>query len=219
MATNGVLAISVESMEIETYIATRKALHGVAELLLAGPQHAQTEHIRLRVVPGGFATAASPEVAILGSDVVAGETRLGLDGRSVRELADELSLTATDLSHVYRDVTGLDPNAPLAIDEAAAQRIADVYAIGDAALRAFAPDVEPILWPEHFDIAITVDDVNYGVTPGDSGLETPYMYVGPWSVPTDDDFWNTSFGAARPLADDPAGVVAFFEEGRSRLGR
>jgi hypothetical protein len=206
-------------MEIETYVATRKALHGVAELLLAGPQHAQTEHIRLRALPGGFATAATPEVAVLGGDVVAGETRLALDGRSVRELAEALSLTPTALSHVYRDVSDLDPNVPLEIDEAAARRIAEVYAIGDAALRAFAPSEEPILWPEHFDIAITVDDVNYGVTPGDAGIETPYMYVGPWQVPSGDDFWNAPFGAARPLPDDPAEVVAFFEEARTRLTR
>jgi hypothetical protein len=204
-------------MEIETYIATRKALHGVAELLLAGPQHAKTEHIRLRAVPGGFATAVAPDVAVLGGDIVAEGTRIGLNGRSVRELADALSLDATDLAHVYSDVTGLDPEVRLAIDEASAQRIAEVYAIGDAALRAFAPAEDPVLWPEHFDIAITVDRVNYGVTPGDAGIETPYMYIGPWSVPASDDFWNASFGSARPLPADPGEVVAFFTEGRNWL--
>jgi len=61
--------------------------------------------------------------------------------------------------------------------------------------------------------------VNYGVTPGDSGIETPYMYVGPWSVSVQDDFWNTSFGAARPLPATSAEIVAFFEDGRTRLAR
>ena len=57
-----------------------------------------------------------------------------------------------------------------------------------------------MLWPEHFDIAIRVDDVNYGVSPGDDYLNEPYAYVGVDPVP-DDEFWNAPFGAARPLAD------------------
>ena len=95
-----------------------------------------------------------------------------------------------------------------------AGQIADCFRDGDAALAAFAPEVERVLWPEHFDLAISVDQVNYGVSPGDDHLAVPYAYVGPWA-PADvsGPFWNTSFGAARPLAeiDD---LVGFFAEGR-----
>ena len=43
--------------------ATRRALHGVAEYLLAGPQYRASGTIRLRVSDGGFATVAEPEPA------------------------------------------------------------------------------------------------------------------------------------------------------------
>ena len=87
---------------------------------------------------------------------------------------------------------------------------------GDAALRAFAPDAERVLWPEHFDVGYALDEVNYGVSPGDDGHGAPYAYVGPWTQRAG-AFWNTSFGAARPAADLPVvdAVVAFFEEGRA----
>lgn len=201
------------------YSSTRRALHGVAELLLAGPQHAAAGSIKLRAVTGGFGTSFEPDVAVIGADIVAGATRTALPGRTIRELATELGLTFADLAHVYRDVSGIDPDQPLEIDAASAVRIGDAYGLGDAALREFAPDQEPVLWPEHFDIAITVDEINFGITPGDDGIETPYMYVGPWSVPAADDFWNAPFGAQRPLPRTAAEVVAFFTEGHDRATR
>ena len=198
------------------YSGTRRALHGVAELLLAGPQHAATGSIKLRAVTGGFGTSSGPEVAVIGADIVAGDIRTALHGRTIRQLAADLGITFADLAHVYRDVSGIDPDLPLEIDAASAVRICDAYGFGDAALRDFAPDEEPVLWPEHFDIAITVDEVNFGVTPGDDGIATPYMYVGPWSVPAADDFWNAPFGAQRSLPGTTAEVVAFFAEGHDR---
>jgi len=57
------------------------------------------------------------------------------------------------------------------------------------------------------------------VSPGDALLGSPYMYVGPWEPPAADEFWNQPFGAARELTDDVDDVVAFFDEGRARLGR
>jgi hypothetical protein len=43
-----------------------------------------------------------------------------------------------------------------------AGRFGEVLAFvrGDAALRAFAADSTPILWPEHFDVGVTVGEVN-----------------------------------------------------------
>ena len=81
-------------------------------------------------------------------------------------------------------------------------------------MRAFAPDQEPVLWPEHFDLGISLDEVNYGVSPGDSQIPRPYAYVGPWSA-REGTFWNTPFGAARPLTElpDVDALVAFFHEG------
>jgi len=43
-------------MDERSLAVTRRSLHGVAELVLAGPQHGRGGGIRLRVVPGGFGT-------------------------------------------------------------------------------------------------------------------------------------------------------------------
>jgi len=104
-------------MDERSLAVTRRSLHGVAELVLAGPQHGRGGGIRLRVVPGGFGT--------------------------------------------------------------------------------------------------TVDEVNYGVSPGDDHLPEPYAYVGPWTPPTG-AFWNAPFGATRTLAE-LSDVLEFFTAGRSLL--
>ena len=91
--------------------------------------------------------------------------------------------------------------------------LADALTAGDAALRAMAPDEVPVLWPEHFDVGISVDEVNYGVSPGDSYLATPYAYVGPWAARTG-DFWNAPFGAALAVEGrDADALAAFFARG------
>ena len=137
-------------------IATRRSLHGLAELVLAGPQHAQTGEITLRAVPGGFATTHTPDLRVEGTDVVGPTARVGIDGRSPAELAAALGVSATSLAAVYADGPGVEPDELLEVDADAAARIADAFASGDAALRALAPDQTPVLWPEHFDIGISV---------------------------------------------------------------
>ena len=47
--------------------AARQALHGVAELVVAGPQYRQSGTIRMRVVPGGFGSIAEPDVRVDGA--------------------------------------------------------------------------------------------------------------------------------------------------------
>jgi hypothetical protein len=130
-----------------------------------------------------------------------------------------LGVEATSLAQLYRDGSGLALDDALEVDADAAAQVADAFAAGDAALRALAPGETPILWPEHFDIGITADEVNYGVSAGDTYLAVPYAYVGPWSPPGQDDFWNAPFGRAVPVEEigDTDAVLAFFSEGRERL--
>jgi hypothetical protein len=213
----GGVAATFADMDADTFAATRRSLHGVAELLLAGPQHAACQKITLRALPGGFGTTRTPDLRVEGTTVVAGDRRAEIDGRTPRELGDELGIEPHGLGHVYHDGSGVGLDDVLRVDADAARRLADAYAIGDAALRAFAPAETPVLWPEHFDIGISVDEVNYGVSPGDSSLAVPYMYVGPWTPPPVDDFWTQPFGAARELAPTADEVVAFFAEGRDRI--
>jgi hypothetical protein len=200
-------------------VGTRRALHGVAELVLAGPQYAAAGTIKLRVRGDGVATWLPPDRRLVGATVVAGDRTEPVDGRTPADLAAALGLQARPLDDVYHDGPGIRPDDVLAVDEGAARTLVGALAAGDAALRAFAPDTEPVLWPEHFDVGISVGEVNYGISPGDDHTPVPYAYVGPWAPPAADDFWTEPFGAARTIADlgDASGISAFFEEGRSRL--
>lgn len=204
---------------IDTFTGTRRALHGLAELLLAGPQHALSGTIKLRPVTGGFATTRAPDVRVEGTAVVAGDVRAEIDGRTPRALADALGLTPVSLAHVYHDGSGVGLDDVLAVDAESAARIAEAYAVGDEALRAVAPELTPVLWPEHFDLGIAIEDerVNLGISPGDAAIPTPYVYVGPWDPRAVDDYWNESFGAARPLPASAEEIAGFFADARQRL--
>ena len=195
---------------------TRRSLHGIAELVLAGPQYAAVGSIRLRVTPGGFGTVGAPDVRVEGLELVTPTARLPLDG-TFAGLARAAGVEARSLRDVYADGPAVAPDDVVEVDPEAAGVVLDAFASGDAALRAFAPDQQPVLWPEHFDVGIAVAEVNYGVSPGDSGIPEPYAYVGPWT-PRTGDFWNTSFGAARPVATlgSDRALLAFFREGGER---
>lgn len=195
-------------------VATRRSLHGVAELLLAGPQHTVSSTIRLAPCDGGFATTKEPAVSVVRGSLVHDGRTVPLDGRTIAEAAAAVGLVHCSLDDLYRDSTGISPDEVLVVDDEAAAEIAAAFARGRAALEVFRPDETAVLWPEHFDLGITVDEVNYGVSPGDDFLAVPYAYVGPWT-PLTGPFWNAPFGAARPLADLPdlSTLAAWFAEG------
>jgi hypothetical protein len=201
---------------------TRLSLHAVAELLLAGPQYDASGTIRLRVVPGGFGTTTEPQLSVVGVALVVGSKEVLLDGRTIGEVAQDVGVTPRPLGDVQKDHTDLGPDDVLTVDAVGAAEVAEALRIGAAALAAYAPSSEAVLWPEHFDVAITLDEVNYGVSPGDGYVAEPYAYVGPWDRDgLDDPFWNAPFGAAAPLSElgDEAGVAAYFARGRALLGR
>jgi hypothetical protein len=210
---------------------TRDSWHRVAEHVLAAGQFAAEGTIRLRPHPGGIVTArgvAGRHLAVLGDQLVV----LGPDGRRrstrLTTIGDAAAFAGVEpgLRGTYRPATPPDPDAPLAVDLEGARRLAAWYAVGDAALRRFAEELghseEPVLWPEHLDLGITLDEVNYGCSPGDVTLPEPYLYVGPHAgPPSQDDFWNAPFGAVATAdrirgADD---AVEFFTQGRALTDR
>jgi hypothetical protein len=195
---------------------TRRSLHGVAELVLAGPQYVASRSIRLRVTPSGFGTVADPDLRVDGSELVSPRGRLPLGG-TFAGLARASGVEARPLRDVYADGPGVTPDEQVMVDPDAALVVLDAFARGDAAMRAFAPDQQPVLWPEHFDVGIAVAEVNYGVSPGDAHVPEPYAYVGPWAQ-REGVFWNKDFGAMRLLTEVPDvdSLVAFFHEGAVR---
>ena len=204
-------------MDEQALVATRRSLHAVAEQLLAGPQYRERGTIRLRITPGGFAQLTGPwrvEGAELVGALDTGPVRVPLTG-TVAEVAAAAGIEPGVPEGLYPDHADLGADGGLAVDTDALSLLAGWFERGDAGLRAFAPDVEPVLWPEHFDLGITVGEVNYGVSPGDANEPEPYAYIGPWT-PRTGGFWNAPFGAIRAMDEVSAvdDLVEFFAEGR-----
>lgn len=215
-------------------VSTRLALHALAEHVLAAALHQATGRIGLRPAPGGFTTPPFPSehgertVAVDGLEIGVTDDR-GTQREPITTVAAAAALAGIEPggpADVYELVTPFEPDAPLVLDAAAADLIASWFAAGHAALTGLRAELaghdptEIQLWPEHFDLAFSAGDANWGASPGDDTSDLPYLYVGPWARPLPDDaFWNASFGAQRTAAemgdDDP---VAFFEEGRRLLG-
>jgi hypothetical protein len=203
-----------------TLVTTRRALHALASEVIA-PLRVQAtgNEIALRPRPGGFGTPELPEggwVGTRGTDLV----RVDADG------AEETTPITSLLDAA--DFVGLDDagsaltDAPLEVHAGAAQILADVWASGEEALVAFGGEsATPILWPEHFDIVIELDEATYGISPGDDDHPEPYAYISLWSPPADlqtgpSSFWNAVgfTGAERPWTNDPDELAAFFRAGR-----
>jgi len=201
------------NVDEEQLVRTRHGLHGVAEYVLAGPQYVMSGDIRLRVVPGGFATRTAPDLRVEGVELVTPRARLPLTS-TFAELATAAGVVVRHLRDVYPVGPELHQDDAVQVDPDAVSTIVDAFVRGDAAMRELSPGADPVLWPEHFDVGIAADDVNYGVSPGDVHFTHPYAYVGPWQ-PRVGDFWNTDFGAARPMTQlpDVDALVRFFREG------
>jgi hypothetical protein len=209
---------------------TRDSWHRVAEHVLAAGQFAASGTIRLRRSPGGFATTAGVDgrqLAVVGLSLVVseGDTSRTTPFSTLGALA-AFAGVRPGLRGSYSPSTSADPDAPLTGDADAAELLGAWFTLGDSVLRRFAAEAgrpqEPVLWPEHFDLGVIVDAVNYGCSPGDEAIGEPYLYVMPHAgPPARDTFWNAPFGAAvtadRIRTEDDA--VAFFAEGRALTER
>ena len=219
--------------EMTTRTATRVALQSVAEHVLSAALHAATGRIGLRRTPGGFGTPVfdrdgqPTQIVVDGTEL---EVRIGDQRRrapltTLRAAGELAGIEPGAPVDVYTPATPLVLDAVLAVDRAQAQVLADWFALVDDALeglRREAADQDPAitqLWPEHFDLATTIDEVNYGGSPGDEAHDLPYLYVGPWKPPPTDAFWNEPFGASCSSAHVVTvhDALAFFQRGRELL--
>jgi len=221
-----------------TFTATRESLRAVACYVVAPARKARTGRIGLRAVGGGFGTPPLDDGSRL---VVREDTIAWMPGQSatlntIRDAAQFVGVELSDDPGVGHDLPPFAPDADLAVDSDASSVLGSWYAFGDqviARLRAgFSAGTisEAQLWPEHFDLAVTVEpdtgaSVNVGFSPGDEFNAEPYAYVGPHDTEgLSGEYWNAPFGAFLPygrLADGGDAVepaLAFITEGLDRLG-
>ncbi len=215
----------------QQFTQTRESLHALAEHILAAARYHATGRIGLQVVQGGFATPLFGDdhrtIAVEGTELVvrAGGQERRTPVTTLRAAGEFADVEPGAPSDVYKPATGCDLDAPLMMDADAARRLADWYALGDAALRQLTLEIaddqpsDLTLWPEHFDVAIRAGEVNYGASPGDAQVPEPYLYVGPTGLDlaaTGDSFWNQPFGATVTWEDirSVEDAVEFFRQGR-----
>jgi hypothetical protein len=193
----------------EGFRATVAALHRVAEDVVAAERKPDNE-IALEATPGGFGT---PEFEWEGCT-----RRIRVEG-----------------AELVREVDGRQRREPLEVDAAAAGALAGWFAFGREVLErlAAAAPSPPILWPEHFDVAIELGSepdgrrATYGFSPGDEQHPQPYAYVGPWAAQPAGELWNAhgfagaELGYADLLAagDQAAAALEFFTARRDALAR
>jgi hypothetical protein len=215
----------------EVRTVTRQAVHGIAEHILAAHQRRVTGSIRLRVWDGALSTGelpTGPENTISRLELRGGYLVRYPDGLVI-PVRGPLGVLATELGvrfglpdPPYTPASGCGPDSVAALDPAATALIEDAWRLGHRALRRLSSE-QPVVWPEHLDVAITLAEVNYGVSPGDGYLGEPYAYAGPHR-PRTGAFWNAPFGAARAVSElaSPRGagdgtdaVLAFFRTGQA----
>ena len=207
-----------------TFAATRESLRTLACYAISPARKARTGRIGLRPYDGGIATPPFDDgtrISVRGDEL---RTPAG-DAVPVTTVAAAAAALGCELSSdpgVGHDLPPFDPESHLAIDAAASLALGAWYAFGQRVLDGLPGASEAQIWPEHFDLAVTVSNVNVGFSPGDTFHGDPYLYVGPHDLAAldrDDPYWNAPFGAVLPYAAlaDEATAAAFIDEGLRRL--
>lgn len=220
-SSGGSLLFEVVTLESRTITTTRRQLHAIAENFIAGPQYRATGTIRMTARPDGFVGAAVG-IAVVGATLRWPKGQAPLSG-PVTEL---IRATGLDVgpppASVYQPTAPLDPDEVLDMDPDAAHLLHRAVYAGHLAVKAFIPEQDPILWPEHFDVGVAEDEVNFGVSPGDDYHSMPYAYVAPWTARAG-AFWNAPFGALHAFDFEAApetmteDIIDFFRRSRSQL--
>jgi hypothetical protein len=194
--------------------ATRKALHRLAERVIAPARRRDNGKIGLRWTLGGFGTpffGADAQIRVDGDALVI-DTPAGQRRHRLTTLRD----AAADIGFDLEGVDEQADDAPLAIDLPASRFLGDWFGFVTSVLeqlRAESPDAwEPSrvqLWPEHFDVSVELGNeqaeqrAGYGGSPGDEGHPEPYLYVTPWTAQPVGELWQAEgfSGAELSYAD------------------
>ena len=205
-------------------------------------------------LPGGFGTPPvgprRERVRLVGGSMfverVVGDDVRSLDattdvvvvaGNTLRGLCDAIGFEPDPDFWVGDDTAPFgDPDEMIVLDSMTTTLLGEWYLVGQRAIEdavASLPDAAASvgrLWPEHFDFGIDVAAApgvrcNLGASAGDSFLEEPYLYLGPWGPerPGPPEYWTAPFGATLTfaelnIAEEPlARAVEFFLHGLAHL--
>ncbi|MEZ5348721.1 MAG: hypothetical protein R2714_05935 [Microthrixaceae bacterium] len=166
---------------------TRTSLQMIAEHLLSADLHAHTGRIGLRRTPGGF---GQPEFTVDGERrrlrvdhtslaLLEGDTERWTPLTTIGELAEFAGVEPGAPETVFTPSTALSPDQPLEVDPAATADLALFFATVEEALEALRsanPGHTPAmvqLWPEHFDLATNMSEVNFGGSPAMARSTSP----------------------------------------------
>jgi hypothetical protein len=177
----------------------------VSEELVPLPEGFRAAVVELhRVAEGVVAAERMPanEIALEATD--------GGFGTPVFEWEGEVRRVRVEGTELVREADGRQQREALGVDAEAAAALAAWYAFGTGVLERLRGEAnvneaptEPILWPEHFDVAIEMGReaegrrATYGFSPGDEDHPEPYAYVAPWAALPPGELWNArGFGGA-----------------------
>lgn len=220
-----------------TLATTREALRALACYAISPAHKARTGRIGLRPTGEGIATPPFDDVTRIAvhGDRLLVEPDTDVPITTVRAAAELLGIALSPDPGVGSDLPPFTPDEQLAVDAEASLWLCSWYGFGSRHLENLAHRLtegavsEAQLWPEHFDLAVTVDvdasPVNVGFSAGDDAVPEPYVYVGPHDrAGLAGGYWNSPFGASLPhtalrATTDPDRIVETFIDQGLRLGR
>src|SRR3954470_14735106 len=146
------------------FATTRDGLHALACYAISPARKVRTGRIGLRPTGDGFGTPPFDD----GSRIVVSGDHLQWDPRpairieTVRSGAAFLGIEPQPDPGVGHDLPPYDPDATLLVDPEASLALGAWYALGQEALDRIPSELdaavgEAQLWPEHFDLAVTIE--------------------------------------------------------------
>ncbi len=226
----------------DAFSETRRALHALAEQVLAPARRRANGKIGLRFTRAGFGTpffGDDEQVRVERGDlvVVRGDDVKREPVTTLAAAGGLVGITPAAPADVYEPETDVAPDDPLAVDTDAARLLGDWFGFACSVLEELrvalsAWDIRTQLWPEHFDLSIDLGDEasgtrgTFGASPGDAAHPEPYLYVTHWADVPEASYWNDDAFAGASLSyavlaggdDGRALALDFFRAGLAALG-
>jgi hypothetical protein len=222
------------------FLAARSALHQLAFYVMAPARYAVEGRMGLTAIEGGFGTPLfgnGQRVRVKGVELIV-EQGSAVTGSPLTTIAQAAKSAGIEYRvnwfDGFRDPPpAMDPTVELAVSPDTSLALGGWLAFSWELLERLRREADDSaapstvqLWPEHFDAAVEIGDVDrgkraaFGASHGDAFSRYPYLYVSPWvKAGLDNRYWNAPFGSlldhpTLSSAQDPLETSwAFFQRG------